>query len=61
MRFFVIPQDKANRLRNVSCEPVYAESPRTTHYVINWEIADSRLHNAFPLASRVQSDFRNDG
>ncbi len=23
----VIPQDKANRLRNVSCEPVYAESP----------------------------------
>ena len=24
---YVIPQDKANRLRNVSCEPVYAESP----------------------------------
>ena len=23
----VIPQDKANRLKNVSCEPVYAESP----------------------------------
>ena len=49
----VIPQNKANRLRNVSREPVYAESPKL-------EIADNRLHNTPRSVSYVTTGFRND-
>ena len=66
MGSLVIPQDKANRLRNVSCEPVYVELLHETEWVISIEISFQgrfrivEQYYAPRSVSRYCSNLRND-